>query len=180
MLIRRGWRSIHRRWLGLGVHWRLAAEHVLAVVDQIQQVACLGFVPPAGKVFAADLATWIDIGTLANGHVGCGRNKGHGRLAGIVAWDPVRYRNIVSGTAKLDRNGALKGEQELCASIVEREDLRLGREGRDGDQSAIDIGKDTVAVSVGPEHSAQPSLDDSMVHSSCTAGRIQGKTSRTR
>lgn len=118
--------SIDRSGLGFGVYRRLTAKHLLAVMNQIEQVACLGLTPPPCEVFTTNLSARIDIGALANGHIRCRRYKGHGRLSRVVLWDPVGYRNVVGGIPKLDRDGTVQGEEELCSTIIEGENFGLG------------------------------------------------------
>lgn len=127
-LLRRGSGSIHRRWLRLRIHGRLAAKHVLAVVNQVEQIACLGLASPPRDVVASDLAAGIHVGSFADGHVWRGRHKCHRWLSWIVSGNPVSDGDVVGGVAELHRNRALEREQQLRATIVESEDLSLGRE----------------------------------------------------
>ena len=156
--------SIDWRGLGLCVYGRLAAEHVLAVVDETEQIAGLGLAPPPCEVVTADFSAWIDVGTFSDGHVGRRRYKCHRWLSRIVAWDPVGDGNVVGGVAEVDGDGSFQSEQQLCASIVEGKHLGLGRQRRDGDQCAVHISEDAIALVVRAEHGAEPSLHHAVVH----------------
>ncbi|KAI3492860.1 hypothetical protein L1887_42464 [Cichorium endivia] len=101
---------------------------MLAVVDQVEQVACLGLASPPRDVVASDLAAGVHIGSFANGHVWRWRHECHWRLSRIVSGDPVSDGDVVGGVAELHGHRALEREQQLCATIVESEDLSLGRE----------------------------------------------------
>lgn len=163
-MLRESSRSIDGRGFRLGVDRRLATKHVLTVMDQVEQVARFWLVSPSSKIVTSNLSTWVNVGAFANGHIRRRRYKGHRRFAWVVSWDPVGHRDVVCGAAKVDGDGAFQGEQQLCTTIVEREDFRLGRKRRDRDQGSIDVGKHTVAIRVWTEHAAQPVLHHGMIH----------------
>lgn len=151
-----------RSWFGIDGGFQ--SEHVLAVLYKVEEIAGLGLGTPSLDVGAADLAVGVHVGSLADEHVWRGDDKGERGLAWIVARDPECDGDVVRVAAELDGDGAGEGEEELGAAIVEGEYLRLGREGRDGNQGAVDVSIDVVCVLVGRKDLPQPSLHYGVVH----------------
>lgn len=110
LLLRRSRRSVDRGRFGFSVDGRFATKHVLAVMDQVEQIARFRFAAPSSQILSANFSTRIDVGTLADGHVRCRRHKCHGRFAWIISWDPVRYGDIVRSVAEVDRDGTVQSE----------------------------------------------------------------------
>lgn len=105
---------------------------MLAIVNQVEQIARLRLAAPSFEVVTADFSAWIDVGPFANGHVRSRCYEGHGWFTWVIAGDPIRNRDVVGGSAKIDRDGTFQVDEKLCPTIVEGEDLCLGRKRRHG------------------------------------------------
>lgn len=98
---------------------------MLAVVNQVEQVASFRLAAPSAEVVAADFSTWVNIGTFTNGHVRSRCYERHRWFAWIVSRNPIGNGNVVGSVAKLDRYRTIQADQKLRSAIVESEYLRL-------------------------------------------------------
>lgn len=83
---------------------------MLAVMNQVEQVAGFWFASPSCEIIASDFTTRVDIRTFADGHIRRWCYEGHRWFPWVTSWNPVSYRDVVCRVAELDRDGTLEVE----------------------------------------------------------------------